>query len=98
MTNPPNNTIYQYVRNRRRERVGVVVATKREDNTVGLGYSLCATKRGDNFDSERALEIALGRADAYPYFEGNIPQSVTKDWMEVVDRAHRYFKVAGQPA
>jgi hypothetical protein len=92
MTNPPNNTIFQYVRNRRRERVGVVVATKRSDNTVGIGYSLCATQRGDNFDVLTALEIAAGRAENYPYFKGSIPQSVTKDWMEIVDRANRYFK------
>jgi hypothetical protein len=92
MTNPPNNTIFQYVRNRRREKVGVVVATKRSDNTVGLGYSLCATKRGDDFNPATALEIALGRADNYPYFQGVIPQSVVKDWTEIVDRADRYFK------
>lgn len=92
MSNPPNNTIYQYVRNRRREKVGVVVALKRSDNTVGFGYSLCATNRGDTFNAETALNIALGRADTFPHFEGEIPQSVEQDWSVIYDRAIRYFK------
>ena len=94
MSNPTNNIIFQYVRNRRRERVGVVVAAKRADNTVGYGFSLCATNRGDSFNPSTALNIALGRAESYPYFEGTIPQSVSNDWDEIVDRANRYFKDA----
>jgi len=92
MSNPPNNTIYQYVRNRRRERVGVVVATKRDDNTVGFGFSLCATNRGDKFNPTTALEIAIGRAQNFPYFKGDVPQSVNQDWQIIYDRAVRYFK------
>lgn len=93
MTNPPNNTIYQYVRNRRNEKVGVVVATKRSDNTVGFGYSLCATNRGDKFDPTTALNIALGRAENFPYFKcETVPQSVMNDWAVIYDRAIRYFK------
>jgi hypothetical protein len=92
MSNPPNNVIFQYVRNRRREKVGVVVATKRPDNTVGFGYSLCATNRGDTFNPATALEIAVGRADNFPHFQGEIPQSVESDWSEIYDRACRYFK------
>jgi len=92
MSNPPNNTIYQYVRNRRRQKVGVVVAIKRHDNTVGFGYSLCATNRGDAFNPETALNIALGRAENFPHFEGEIPQSVENDWDVIYSRAVRYFK------
>ena len=92
MTNPPNNTIFQYVRNRRRQKVGVVVATKRSDNTVGFGFSLCATNRGDKFDATTALNIALGRADNFPYFKSEVPQSVMNDWAVIYDRAVRYFK------
>jgi hypothetical protein len=93
MTNPPNNTIFQYVRNRRRQKVGVVAAVKRSDGLVGLGYSLCAVTKGDNFDPVRALEIAVGRAENFPYFKcETIPQSVEKDWSEIYDRACRYFK------
>jgi hypothetical protein len=93
MTNPPNNTIYQYVRNRRREKVGVVVALKRADNTIGLGYSLCALNKGDTFNRETALNIALGRAENFPHFKcSEIPQSVEAGWSEIYDRAVRYFK------
>jgi hypothetical protein len=95
MINPPNNTIFQYVRNRRRQKVGVVAAVKRDDGLVGLGYSLCAVNKGDTFNAVRALEIAIGRAEAFPHFEcESIPQSVEKDWSEIYDRATRYFKGA----
>jgi len=92
MTNPPNNTIFQYVRNRRREKVGVVVATKRSDNTIGLGFSLCATNRGDTFNPTTALNIAVGRAENFPHFKDALPQSVKADWDMIYDRACRYFK------
>jgi hypothetical protein len=94
MSNPPNTVIFQYVRNRRREKVGVVVATKRSDNKVGFGYSLCATNRGDKFNPELALNIALGRAENFPYFDGFVPDSVENDWSEIYHRAERYFKDA----
>ena len=92
MANPPNNVIFQYVRNRRREKVGIVVAMKRSDSQIGFGYSLCATNRGDNFNSELALNIALGRAENFPHFQGLVPDSVEKDWMQILDRGARYFK------
>ena len=92
MANPPNNTIFQYVRNRRRQKVGVVVAVKRNDNKVGFGYSLCDTNRGDKFNPELALNIALGRAENFPNFQGMIPYSVHNDWAEIVNRSERYFK------
>jgi hypothetical protein len=92
MTNPPNNTIFQYVRNRRRQKVGVVVAVKRSDNTVGFGFSLCATNRGDMFNNLTALEIAVGRAENFPHFKAEVPQSVIADWGVIYDRACRYFK------
>jgi hypothetical protein len=95
MANPPNNVIFQYVRNRRRQKVGVVVAVKRNDGLVGFGYSLCAQNLGDTFNRETALNIALGRADNFPHFECNeIPRSVEKDWTEIYNRAVRYFKDA----
>lgn len=92
MTNPPNNVIFQYVRNRRRQKVGVVAAVKRSDNTVGLGFSLCATNRGDAFNPVTALEIAVGRAENFPYFKADVPHSVLYDWRIIYDRAVRYFK------
>ena len=92
MANPPNNIIFQYVRNRRRQKVGIVVAVKRNDNRVGFGYSLCAVNRGDKFNPELALNIALGRAENFPNFQGMIPYSVHNDWAEILNRSERYFK------
>ena len=92
MANPPNNTIFQYVRNRRRQKVGVVVAVKRHDNTIGFGYSLCAVNLGDKFNPELALNIALGRAEAFPHFADEIPSSVENDWSQILHRSERYFK------
>lgn len=93
MTNPPNTVIFQYIRNRRRQKVGVVAAMKRSDNTVGFGYSLCAVNRGDKFDAATALNIALGRAENFPHFKGDVPDSVDKNgWETIIDRAERYFK------
>ena len=92
MTNPPNNTIFQYVRNRRRQKIGVVVALKRSDNTVGFGFSLCAVNRGDKFDPTTALNIAIGRAENFPFFKSDVPQSAMNDWAVIYDRAVRYFK------
>jgi len=94
MTNPPNNTIFQYVRNRRRQKVGVVAAVKRDDGLVGFGFSLCAVNKGDKFDPVRALEMAIGRAEVFPNFDSEIPQSVVTDWAIIYDRATRYFKGA----
>jgi hypothetical protein len=92
MINPPNNTIFQYVRNRQRQKVGVVVAVKRHDNLVGFGYSLCAVTKGDTFNPVRALEIAIGRAETFPFIADNVPDSVIDDWHIIYDRATRYFK------
>lgn len=88
----PDNTIYQYVRNRRGERVGVVLAVKREDETVGFGHSLCAIKLGDTFNLETAFKIALGRAESYPHISDEVPRSAKDSWISVQDRAVRYFK------
>jgi hypothetical protein len=94
MTNPPNNIIFQYVRNRRRQKVGIVLAMKRHDNKIGFGYSLCAKNLGDKFDPTKALDIAIGRAEVFPNFIDCVPQSVANDWATMFDRAERYFKDA----
>lgn len=103
MTNPPNSTIFKYVYNKpkkdrldrpthNRFKVGLVVAIRRHDNTIGLGYSLCSGNKGDTFDSVRALEIAIGRAESFPNFKDDVPHSVQNDWAEIYGRATRYFK------
>ena len=90
MKNPDKNTIFKYVRTRRGNRVGIVLATKLPSGSVGLGWSLCATKLGDEFNPDYAFNIAFGRAKA---FGGvcQIPRSVRNDFKIIMDRAARYF-------
>jgi hypothetical protein len=88
-----NNTLVQYVRNRKNQKVGIVVAVKREDNTVGFGYSLCAVRRGDVFNPETALSMAKGRAINFPHFKcKEIPNTVIPFWNGMYDRSLKYFK------
>lgn len=70
--------------------VGVILASKRSDNTVGIGWSRCAVNRGDNFNKERGLQIALGRAE-----HGAVdcpPSSMFKVIEAMEARAAKYFK------
>lgn len=74
------------------ERIGVVVARKREDGTVGIGWSKVNSEAGDSFVREKALEIAEGRAGTN--FDGRtleIPRDCRDVFKQVVDKARRYF-------
>lgn len=62
--------LLQYIRNRKNEKVGVVVGLK--DGSIG--WSLCKTKTTkkddeeqgvDKFSRKRGIEIAIGRAKRY---------------------------------
>lgn len=87
--NTNNSVIYQFVHNRRRQKVGVVLAKKTSNGSVGIGWSLCNPK--DDFNKNHALAIAEGRADKFGGID-TIPHSITKDFNIIVDRANRYFK------
>jgi hypothetical protein len=57
---------------------------------ISIGWSQCAINMGDEFDKERAVKIARGRAIA-----GAAPQITRKiapTFDRMVDRAARYFK------
>lgn len=91
MINPPNNVLVQYVRGRKNQKVGVVVAIKPDvtKDEVCVGWSLCNAK--DEFDAVRGLEIAIGRAE-----NGGgtsfIPHSVVDEFLGMANRAEKYFK------
>lgn len=87
--NTNNSVIYQFVHNRRRQKVGVVLAKKLGNNSVGLGWSLCNPR--DEFNKQHAINIALGRAENGGGVDP-IPRSVSKDFNVIIDRASRYFK------
>ena len=96
--------IMQYVKGKRGTKVGVLLAFA---DTIGppedrhlafrVGYSHCKMKV-EPFNSERGIEIALGRAckssvinAPYPTV-ADFPHSMRKDYKKFVERCRRYFK------
>jgi hypothetical protein len=84
------NTIYKFIKNRRGDRIGVVLATKHENGGGGflLGWSLC--KKSDTFDKQLALNIAIGRA--LKYSSKRLPISLENEYDDMTHRAIQYFK------
>jgi hypothetical protein len=79
--------IHQYIRNSKGQRIGVLLAFKKDEHELAIGWSKC--NKLDQFDRTRAVEIAIGRAlrgtAALP------PRVVVKKLKEFEDRAKRYF-------
>jgi hypothetical protein len=97
-----NNVIFQYIKNRKNQRVGVVVAT----GLRRVGWSLCKTHmiedwdaappkriKVDTFNKKRGFDIACGRANQEnPVTDLDlVPQSARKLFVEMTNRAERYF-------
>lgn len=98
--------LVKYVRNKKGQRVGVVVAIDKNR----IGWSKCNFSKGDRFDRERGKFIAQKRAEKYVYDPTyrtkkagelywqdfldyhHITQCVRPDFLEMVDRASHYFK------
>ena len=81
--------IHQFVKNRNGQLVGCVAATGKNS----IGFSLCNTKAGDVFNKEKALTIALGRANVNPVdLVTSTPHSVRRVVESMKERAKRYFK------
>ena len=83
--------LVKYVRNKKNQRVGVVVAV----SATQIGWSTCNFKMGDRFDKKRGREIAIGRAWKEEYERVDIyevPFSVRWDVVEMTLRAGSYFK------
>lgn len=92
------NLIFQYVRNERMEKVGVVAAICRDD-IVYVSWSKCHTYL-DDFDKNMALPLAIGRAFllAEEHQSGRRqvttrpPDIVIPILQRVAERAKRWFK------
>ena len=83
------NLIYQRTRDRQNQPKGVLVAKKMKNGNIGIGYSLTNTKAGDKFDLKEGLAIATARAvHGCPI---DIPNSLTNDYSDFVNRSVRYF-------
>ena len=94
--------IWQYVRDRKNRKVGVVIAYRTDEGNIMLGWSLCNKK--DKFDKTIALNKATQRAKHIGVFqkignriwsynmEDNVPRSITNTFINVSERAKRYYK------
>jgi hypothetical protein len=89
------NEIRQYVK-RGGRKMGVMVAGVNEDNnTVGFGWSLCSGNHGDEFDKEKCIDIAEGRAfynHKNTYIVDDIPMSIQKELEKFTHRMATYYK------
>ena len=80
------NIIHQYVRDSKRQLIGVMTAIKAEDGIL-IGWSKC--NKLDTFNKIRGLQIAIGRAETGSIVEP--PRVVKKALAEFEKRAERYF-------
>lgn len=95
------NELIQYVRKNvkgKRQIVGVLYAGKIYENGMTIhhiGWSKAATNKGDKFNKQVGLNIAIGRSqaqdrDALPA----VPNSFREDITAFEHRCQRYFKDA----
>jgi hypothetical protein len=93
----PDKCIIKYLRDKKRNPRGVIVALRRPDGTVSVHYSYCNTKT-DRFNKTTALTIAFGRAiEDKPYCGfSELPRQVRHEISEFNERATKYFKVDKQ--
>ena len=89
-----NDTIVKYVRNRRGQSVGCVLAKRVDSNdTVYITGSLCR-KNKDIYDKDHAVGLALDRVNMMATYGRPclVAMSLGKEIDIMVDRAKRYFK------
>lgn len=85
--------LVEYVRKNNREKKGVLLAVKHEDNKVVVGWSLCCSLDGFNkyFGQEIAYERGCKRFYDENHFE-QIPPSIMEKLDNFIDRCKKYFK------
>jgi hypothetical protein len=90
-------SIHQYIKNKKGQLIGVVCAINKHQ----VGWSKCRTtsglnKRPDEFDKQRGLDIAMGRAKLNPISTVDqlvaAPQSIRPIVAYMLARSERYFK------
>lgn len=88
------NYLTQFVRNRKGNPIGIIVATKMSDeNHVRVGWSYTHVKAGDRFNKERGLGIAMDRA--HTNTNRKVPHAVLKVATNgFITRSLNYFKAS----
>jgi len=85
-----NKTLMQYVRDRKGNPRGVVIADSL-DNNIRLGWSYANFRAGDKFNKKRGIEIASGRLETGT--NQTVPNDVIPILENMAGRAKKYFKV-----
>ena len=85
------NIIKRYIRDRKNNLVGVVLAAKEEDKYY-VGWSRTKTSAGDKFSKEFGTQVAIGRAKNGSGQTTKVPHGIAPVIAEIKDRAARYFK------
>ena len=97
----PGQTLVQYVRSKKGQARGVVVAFRNpRSGEVSIGWSLCNTK-AEKFDKTIGLNKAIARSTPLTYWTSmtgtseteNVPHTVQNVYNRVGERARKFFKV-----
>ena len=90
--------IYKYQFNKKQElvkgpKIGLIIGLRRNDGTIGIGWSKCASK--DKFNKTMAERIACGRSILWDWDESqeNTPFAIKKYLEPFRQRVKTYFKI-----
>lgn len=81
--------IIQYVRNKKNDPVGVVLAEAITNNNYSIGWSKC--RKGDKYSKSFGKDVAIGRLGAITHKGKVVPRDVAKVLEVVKERARKYF-------
>ena len=74
------------------KKIGVFAAVKVSDNTVKVGWSKCM--KGDKFSPASGRDIAIQRAQGIYRGTYTVPQALSANLEDFLNRCKRYFKDA----
>lgn len=85
------NILISYIRDKKNNPRGVIVAVKRKDGSIGINYSFC--RKSDKFSKEIGCRIAIGRASIDYQSPISCPREVYKRLGKFLARTEKYFKL-----
>jgi len=89
--NIPQYTLISYVRDKKNNPKGVLVAIKKGNSgNFYIGYSMC--RKDDTFNKNMGVKIALGRAETNNLETfTKTPYAIRKNLTDFVKRCERYY-------
>ena len=85
-----NQTIISYIRDRKGQLRGAMVASKTGEEEFNVGWSLC-NRQEDTFNKKFGVELAYRRAHS-GFDRRKIPQSIWQNYVDMTWRGAKYFK------